>query len=96
MKFVALWSLKDGVDQEDLAESMGRRAEFEFPKGMKVIAEYWTPQGSPAVINILEADDASALMVNSVAWMDVLDVEIFPVVEWEEGLKKLSKHFAGE
>ena len=95
MKFVALWSLKEYLDQEDLAEVMGRRAEHEFPKGMKVIAEYWTPLRWPAVINILEADDVSALMVNTVAWMDVLDVEIFPVVEWEEGLKKLSEHFAG-
>ena len=96
MKFVALWSLKEHVAQEELAEIMGRRADFNFPKGMKLIKEYWSAQGSPAVISIFESDDASALMVNSVAWADVLDVEIFPVMEWEEGLKKLSKHFAGE
>jgi len=95
MKFVALWSLKEHVDQEELAELMGRRAEFKFPKGIKLIGEYWSAQGSPAVVSIFETDDASALMVNSVAWVDVLDVEIFPVVEWEESLKKLSKHFAG-
>ncbi|NIN66571.1 MAG: DUF3303 domain-containing protein [Anaerolineae bacterium] len=96
MKFVALWSLKEYVDQEDLAVVMARRAEHEFPKGMKVIGEYWSAQGSPAVISIFECDDASALMLNSVAWLDALDVEIFPVVEWEEGLKKISEHLGGE
>ncbi len=96
MKFVALWDLKDFLDQEDLAEVIARRAEYEFPKGVKVIAEYWSAQGSPAVISIFEAEDATALMVNSVAWLDALDVEIFPVVEWEEGLEGLSKHLGGE
>lgn len=94
MKFVALWSLKEGVDQVKLAEIMGRRAELKFPAGagMNLLAEYWSAQSSPAVINILEADDAAALMINSVTWIDVLDVDIFPVTTWEEGLEKLTKH----
>lgn len=92
MKFVALWSLKEGVDQSKLAEMMGRRAEFKFPAGMNLLAEYWSAQNSPAVISILEADDAAALMIISVTWMDVLDVDIFPVTTWEEGLEKLTKH----
>lgn len=96
MKFIALWSLKDDVDQAKLAEMMGRRAEFQFPTGMRLIAEYWSPKKSPAVISIFEADDAAALMVNSVCWIDALDVDIFPVSTWEEGLEKLSKHLAGE
>jgi hypothetical protein len=96
MKFVALWSLKEGVDQLKLAEVIGRRAEFKFPKGMRPIAEYWSPKGSPAVINIFEADDAASLMINTVAWADALTVDIFPVTTWEEGLEKLTEHLAGE
>lgn len=96
MKFVALWSLKESVDQVKLAEIMGRRAEFEFPKGMSLIAEYWSSKGSPAVISIFEADDAAALMFNTVIWADALTVDIFPVTTWEEGLEKLTKQLAGE
>lgn len=96
MKFVALWSLKEGVDQAKLAEIMGRRAEFEFPEGMSLIAEYWSSKRSPAVVSIFEADDAAALMINSVAWVDALDVDVFPVTTWEEGLEKLSKLLASE
>jgi hypothetical protein len=96
MKFIALWSLKDNVDQMKLAEVMGRRAEYEFPTGMTLIAEYWSSKQSPAVVSIFESDDAGALMMHSVTWIDVLDVEIFPVSTWEESLEKLSKHLAGE
>jgi hypothetical protein len=35
-------------------------------------------------------------MINYAAWVDVLDVAIFPVNTWQEGLEGLSKHFAGE
>ena len=56
MKFVALWSLKEGVDQAKLAEIMGRRAEHKFPEGMSLIAEYWSSKGSPAVVSIFEED----------------------------------------
>ena len=96
MKFVALFSLKEAVDQTKMAELMGRRADHTFPAGMKLVAEYWSAKASPAVIAIYEADDAAALMINSVAWVDALDVDVFPVVTFEEGLKKLTKHLSGE
>ncbi len=94
MKFIALWSLKDNVDQAKLAEVMGRRAEHKFPTGMNLIAEYWSSRTSPAVVSIFEVDDSAALMINYAVWVDVLDVDIFPVNTWEEGLEKLSKHGA--
>ena len=96
MKFIALYSLKESVDETKLAELMGRRAEHEFPKGMSLIAEYWSSKSSPACVAIYEADDAAALMINSVIWMDALDVDVFPVTTWEEGLEKLGKQLAGE
>ncbi|MFC2023166.1 DUF3303 domain-containing protein [Chloroflexota bacterium] len=96
MKFIALWSLKESVDQLKLAEIMGRRADFKFPKGIRLIKEYWSSKGSPAVVSIFESDDAAALMINTVAWVDALEADVFPVTTWEEGLEKLTKHLAGE
>ncbi|NIM96844.1 MAG: DUF3303 domain-containing protein [candidate division Zixibacteria bacterium] len=96
MKFIALYSLKESADQTKLAELMGRRSEHKFPKGMSLIAEYWSSKNAPACVAIYEADDAAALMINSVIWMDALDVDVFPVNTWEEGLEKLSKHLGGE
>ena len=95
MKFVILCHLKPSVDQAKLAEAMGRRAEYEFPEGVKVIDEYWS-SSDPAVVGIYEADDAAALMINTVVWMDIFNMQVLPVNTWEEGLEKLTRHLAGE
>jgi hypothetical protein len=95
MKFVALWSLKPDTDQAKLAEIMARRADFEFPQGMELIAEYWSTGNPPQVISIFEADDAVALQINAVVWIDALTVQVFPVLTWEEGLEGLTKHLGG-
>jgi hypothetical protein len=95
MKFIAMWSLKAGVDQTKIAEAVGRRAEHKFPTGMSLIAEYWSAKTSPTVISIFEADNAAALMINSTAWVDVFTVDVFAVTTFEEGLQSLTKHFAG-
>lgn len=96
MKFVALWKLKEGVDQAKLAEMMGRRAEWKFPEGIKLIAEYWSSKSAPAVISVFEADNAAALTINTVAWIDALEADIFPVSTWEEGLQGLTRYLTGE
>lgn len=96
MKFIALWSLKEGVDQAKLAQMMGRRAEWKFPEGIKLIAEYWSSKSKPAVVSIFEADAAAALTINSVAWIDAMEADIFPVATWEEGLQALTRYLGGE
>ncbi|MDH7489882.1 MAG: DUF3303 family protein [Anaerolineae bacterium] len=96
MKFIALWSLKEETDQAKLAEIMGRRAEWKFPPGVTLIAEYWSSKNAPAVVSVFEANDAAALMINTVAWLDALKADVFPVVTWEEGLEKLIRYLTGE
>lgn len=92
---MALFSLKERVDQAKLAGVTGRRADYEFPEGISLIGEYWTSKGSPAVVAISEADDAAALMINTVTWMDIFHAEFFPVNMWEKGLETLTKHLRG-
>ena len=88
MRFIALYHLKDHVDQAKIAEAVNRRAEYEHP--VELLAEYYTTNASPAVVAIYEADDADDLFMNSMAWMDVFRIEVMPVVGWEEGLRTLS------
>jgi hypothetical protein len=92
---VALFSLKEGIDQAKLARVMGRRADYEFPEGISLIGEYWTSKGSPAVLAIFEDDDAAALMINAVTWMHTFHTDVFPVNMWEKGLETLTKHLRG-
>ena len=89
MRFVALFSLKDGVDQTKIAEIVNRRADYDHPA--KLVEEFYTPNRSPAVIAVYETDDANALVMNSLAWLDVFDIQVIPVVGWQEGLDTLAK-----
>jgi hypothetical protein len=93
MKFVALFQMKPGVSQAKVAEAVARRVEYKFPEGMQLIHEYWSPT-PPNVVSIFEAKDVSSLMMNSINWTDVFDVQVIPVVDFEEGAKKLSTMFA--
>lgn len=94
MKFVALFSLKDNVDQVKLAEIIARRMEHEHP--VKMIAEYYSPRKSPCVVAIYETDDCERLIVNSLAWIDAFDIDVFPVEDWTESIEKLARYFAGD
>lgn len=89
MKFVALQSLKEGVDEAKLEELLQNRAEYEFPEGIRPIAEYWGPKDSPAVISIFEADDAAPILQSTVPWMEYFETtDLFPVVSAEEGIER--------
>ena len=96
MKFVALYSQKQANDQATMAEAMGRRADYQFPTGMRLIGEYWSSNSNPCVVAIYEADDPAALLINSVSWLDMFDIQVFPVTTYEEVLDKLTRHLAGE
>lgn len=89
MRFVAMFSLKQGVGQAQIVEAAQKRAEYQFPEGLTLIEEYWTAEDSPAVISIFEADDAAPLLENSLPWADYFETtEVLPVVTAEEGLQR--------
>lgn len=89
MRFVALFNMKDGVDQSKIAEIVKRRGEYDHP--VKLVEEFYTPNRRPAVIAVYETDDANQLVINSLAWIDAFDIEVIPVVGWQEGLDKLNQ-----
>jgi len=94
MKFIGFFNLKEDVTQTKLNEVISRRAEYKFPEGVQLVAEYWTPTRTPTVIAVFEATDQIALLANTVAWLDAFEIEkIIPVADWQEGVKKLPKLF---
>jgi hypothetical protein len=89
MKFIALWTHKPNSDTGKITEAIKRRAEFDMPEGVKLVAEYWTTRTSPAAVSVFEADDAAKIMQMSIYWADYLMVDVFPVEEWQTALKNL-------
>jgi hypothetical protein len=95
MKYVVLYHLKEAADQAKVAEMMARRAEYQFPTGMNLIAECWTGNTRNCVVGIYDVDDPATALLNSVAWLDAFTIEALPATTWEEGLARITAHLAG-
>lgn len=89
MRFIALFNLKENADQATIADVVKRRADYDHP--VKLVEEFYTPNRRPAVVAIYETEDANQLVMNSLAWLDAFDIEVIPVVGWQEGLDTLRK-----
>ena len=83
MLFVALGKAIAGTSKERTA----RRMQWQYPEGMRVVAEYWLQGTDPNVITIAEADSIAPIMAAISAWDDVLDITVVPAVTAEEGLQ---------
>ena len=70
MLFVALLTATGGTAEERIA----RRMEWEYPEGIRPIAEYWLQSAEPTVVTVFEADNNAAILALTVAWADFFDI----------------------
>lgn len=73
---------------EDEREIEKRRAKWKWPKGVKVVCEFFDLQGC-RVINVVDTDE-KGLIQSRAAWVDIMIFETFPVFPFGES-KALSK-----
>ncbi len=91
MLFATLLKVRAGTTKERIA----RRAQWQYPEGMRVIAEYWLQTTDPAAITISEADSIAPIMAAVAAWDDVFDITVVPAVTAEEGLRLAQQMMQG-
>jgi hypothetical protein len=91
MLFVALLEATGGTPEERTA----RRAEWQYPEGIKVIAEYWLQNDDPVVVSIFEADDNAPIFAISAQWGDVFNIKVVPAITAEQGLKLAQQMMQG-
>jgi hypothetical protein len=72
-----------------LNERSVRRMQWQAPEGVTIVAEYWFPTDDPSVIAIVEAENSAAVTPIRLAWDDLFDTEVFPIMTAEEGLELL-------
>jgi hypothetical protein len=68
-------------------ERIARRVSWEYPAGMRMIAEYWPMSTEIAVIAVAEADNVASIMSAIVDWDDVFDLTVTPAMTAEQGLE---------
>jgi len=87
MEFVALLRFRPSVSSADRDAALMRRAAWQYPEGIKPIAEYWPMAGDQQVVTIFTADSIAPIMDVEFEWNDVFDVTVYPTVSAEEGLR---------
>ena len=90
MLFVALMKARGG----NPTETIGRRMHWQYPEGVRPIAEYWLQTTDPAVIAVVEADRVAPIMATTMPWTDAFEITVVPAITAEEGLR-LAQQMAG-
>ncbi len=83
MLFVATLKARGGTE----AERTGRRLEWDYPEGMRPIAEYWIMGGDVDVVAVFETNDPVPIMATLTAWNDYFDFSVAPAVTAGEGMQ---------
>jgi hypothetical protein len=84
MLFVIIGKAKAGSSGK---ERIARRVSWEYPAGMRMVAEYWPMSTEAAVIAVAEADNPASIMRAIVDWDDVFDLTVMPAMMAEQGLE---------
>src|SRR5262249_22520704 len=87
MDFVGRLTFRSSVSGSERDAALMRRAAWDYPQGVRVIAEYWPLADDCQVVTIFSADDFAPLMELQSEWSDVFDIDIVPAVSAEEGLR---------
>jgi hypothetical protein len=87
MEFVALLKFRPSVPAAERDAALMRRAGWQYPEGLKVIAEYWPLSGEYQVVTVFTAETVAPIMEVEFEWDDVFDMTVTPAVSADEGLR---------
>jgi hypothetical protein len=87
MDYVALLKFRSSVPAAERDGALMRRAAWEYPKGVRMIAEYWPLSSAVTVVTIFSTDSFEQLLELELEWSDVFDIDIHPAVAADEGLR---------
>jgi hypothetical protein len=85
--YVALLKFRSSVPIAERDGALMRRASWQYPKGIRVIAEYWPVSSAVTVVSIFAADSFEQVLELELEWGDVFDIDVHPAVAADEGLR---------
>jgi hypothetical protein len=87
MDYVALMRFRPSVPAAERDAALMRRAAWQYPDGVTMIAEYWPVSADYQVVTVFAAETIAPVMQIEFEWNDVFDISVFPAVSAEEGLR---------
>jgi hypothetical protein len=77
----------DHLSRAQRDEALMRRAQWQYPQGIKQLGEYWLAGNDPAVLSIFETDNFEPIFELSLTWNDLFDIQATPATEPQAGLQ---------
>jgi hypothetical protein len=87
MEYVALLRFRSSVSGAERDAALARRAAWQYPAGVSVIAEYWPVSADVQVVSIFSADNFASIFEFELEWSDVFDIDVSPAVSADDGLR---------
>jgi hypothetical protein len=87
MEFIALLRFRPSVPAAERDAALMRRAAWQYPDGVKMIAEYWPMSAEYQVITVFAAETIAPIMEIEFEWNDVFDISVSPAISADEGLR---------
>jgi hypothetical protein len=87
MDYVALLTFRSSISAAERDAALMRRASWQYPDGIRPIAEYWPSAAAVQVVSIFSADSYASIMELVLEWGDVFDIDVHPAVSAAEGLE---------
>lgn len=87
MDFVTLLKFRSTLSAAEADAALGRRAAWKYPEGIEVKAEYWPLSSAVQVVAIVGAESIEKIMEFVYEWTDVFEIDVYPAVSADEGLK---------
>jgi Protein of unknown function (DUF3303) len=85
--YVAFIRFRPSVSAAERDAALQRRASWQYPDGVKLIAEYWPMSADIQVVSVFSTENFAGVMELTLEWNDVFDVSVHPAVSAEEGLQ---------
>lgn len=86
MLFVMILKWRSGLSKEQRDQALVRRAQWNYPESVKLIAEYWPSSDDASVLSIFETTEQGAMLEIGLTWGDMFEIRVSPAITAEEGL----------
>jgi hypothetical protein len=85
--YVSFLKFRPSLSAAERDGALMRRASWQYPAGMRVIAEYWPSSADVQVVSIFSVEEYGPVMELLLEWGDVFEIAVYPAVSAEDGLK---------
>jgi hypothetical protein len=93
MQYVMLGTIRSHLTKDERLAAFGRRAEWKYPVGVKVVGEWWRAS-APQIVTVIECEQYDPILAINAEWSDFMELQFSPCTTPDAGLRAAQKAVA--